>query len=257
MSSATPPPEQILGVSFFCGTASDAVAYETTTGSLMMVVVHAPALIKLKYDAEYRRALQEADIVLADSGLLVLLWRLVSGHRVRDISGIAYLKEFLVQIRQTTQKVMWILDSDDAGAKAIEWLGKTGVAAGPEDVYFLPRGSAQDGHHALLLEAERRRPQHIVLAAGGGEQEKVALYLRSYLIYGPRIHCVGAALRMLAGIEGSIPEWAMRWHLGWLFRLISQPTMLFPRIGIAFMVTGMVLKWRSELPPLAPNWSDR
>ena len=213
MSSANPPPEQILGVSFFCGTASDAVAYETTSGSLM-VVVHAPALIKLKYDAEYRRALQEADIVLADSGLLVLLWRLVSGHRLRDISGIAYLKELLVQIRQTKQKVMWVLDADDAGVKAIEWLGKSGVAVSPEDVCFLSRGNAQDGHHALLLEVERRRPRHVILATGGGEQEKVALYLRSYLIYGPRIHCVGAALRMLAGIEGSIPEWAMRWHLG-------------------------------------------
>jgi UDP-N-acetyl-D-mannosaminuronic acid transferase (WecB/TagA/CpsF family) len=256
MSSASAPPEKILGVSFFCGTAADAVAYESASGTLM-VVVHAPALLKLYHDAEYRRALQEADVVLADSGLLALLWRLVSGHRLPDISGIAYLKELLAQIGLTKPKVMWVLDPGDAGNKAVAWLRKSGVNVAPEDICFLSRGAAQEGHHSLLLEVERLRPQHVVLAAGGGEQEKVALYLRSYLIYGPRIHCVGAALRMLAGIEGSIPEWAMRWHLGWLFRLISQPSMLFPRIGIAFMVTGMVLKWRAEMPPLTPTWSDR
>ena len=73
--------DRVLGISFFNGTAAQAVEHLKGTGGLA-VMPASPALIKLNYDTEYRLALQKADLALADSGLLVLLWRLVSGRRV-------------------------------------------------------------------------------------------------------------------------------------------------------------------------------
>src|SRR5437667_286232 len=145
--------ERILGVSFFSGSVRDAVERARHAGGLIAIPA-SPALLKLKYDEEYRLVLQRADLVLADSELLALLWKLVSGRRLKKISGISYLK------------------------------------------------------------------------------------------------C------LLADIEHPIPEWAERFHVGWLSRLMSQPRMFLPRIGIAFALAGMVFKYRSEMPRLKTRWAD-
>src|SRR6202040_898247 len=92
-----PPPharERILGVSFFNGTPSAAVEDFLQAGGVL-VAPASPALINLKYDPDYRRALQTADMALPDSTLLAVLWRIASGRRLRKISGLSYLKTLL------------------------------------------------------------------------------------------------------------------------------------------------------------------
>ena len=83
--------ERVLGISFFNGTPAEAVEHLKLTGGLA-VMPAAPALIKLNYDTDYRLALQKADLALADSSLLVLLWKLARRRRLNKISGITYLK---------------------------------------------------------------------------------------------------------------------------------------------------------------------
>ena len=117
-----------------------------------------------------------------------------------------------------------------------------------------PPSSAQD--YAILVRIEEEKPKHVVIAMAGGSQEKLALYLRDYLLYRPSIHCIGAALGFLSGEERTIPDWAEKSRLGWLVRLFSQPRMFFPRIGIAFGLAGMIFKYRSEMPPLKKRWAD-
>src|SRR5438552_14302959 len=112
--------DRVLGISFFNGTAAQAVEHLKGTGGLA-VMPASPALIKLNYDTEYRLALQKADLALADSGLLVLLWRLVSGRRLRKISGITYLKCLLADCEQKNEKLFWIVSSAAAKHKAITW----------------------------------------------------------------------------------------------------------------------------------------
>jgi UDP-N-acetyl-D-mannosaminuronic acid transferase (WecB/TagA/CpsF family) len=242
-------------VLFFNGSASDAVEHARHDAGLV-VIPAAPALIKLNYDEEYRLALQRADLVLADSGLLALLWWLVGGGHLKKISGIAYLKYLLSdsEVRKK-ERLFLIVSSDAAKRKAINWLRERGFSIDPDDCYVV-EPAAHGQEHALLFEIEKSRPQHVIIALVGTGQEKLGLYLRDFLLYRPSIHCVGAALGFLTGIEHPIAEWAERFHLGWLSRLISQPRMLLPRIGIAFILAGMVFKYRSELPRLKTRWAD-
>jgi hypothetical protein len=59
-------------------------------GALFVPV--APALVKLRSeDEQYRRALTEADFAIADTELMVLLWKL-RAEKIRRISGLRYLK---------------------------------------------------------------------------------------------------------------------------------------------------------------------
>src|SRR4051812_6543816 len=91
LSTAEGPRERILGIPFYIGTVEEAVERHVGKGGYV-VIPAAPTLLKLKYDEDYRRAMQEADMVLADSGLLVLLWRLAGGRSIGKISGISYFK---------------------------------------------------------------------------------------------------------------------------------------------------------------------
>ena len=248
--------ERVLGISFFTGTVADAVERHVASGGYV-VIPAAPALLKLNYDEEYRRALQSADLALADSGLLVLLARVAIGAKLRKISGIAYFKHLFEQGGiQKNQNAFWIFASDHAKEKAARWMGDRGFQLEDRNCFVLsaPPSSSQD--YAILVRLEEEKPKHVVIAMAGGGQEKLALYLRDYLLYRPSIHCIGAALDLLSGEERAIPEWAERSHLGWLIRLFAQPRMFFPRIGIALALARMVFKYRSELPPLKKRWED-
>jgi UDP-N-acetyl-D-mannosaminuronic acid transferase (WecB/TagA/CpsF family) len=248
--------ERILGVSFFTGTVAEAVERHVANGGYL-VIPAAPALLKLNYDEEYRRAMQKADLALADSGLLALLARAATGGRLRNISGISYFKHLLgsdgIRVGDTA---FWIFASDGAKEKAAQWLSDRGRQLEERYCFIAsaPPSSSQD--YAILVRLEEDKAKHVIIAMAGGGQEKLALYLRDYLLYRPSIHCIGAALDLLSGEERAIPEWAERSHLGWLIRLFAQPRMFFPRIGIALALARMVFKYRSEVPPLKKRWED-
>lgn len=248
--------ERVLGISFFAGTVAEAVERHTRDGGYV-VIPAAPALMKLNYDEEYRRAMQSADLALADSGLLVLLSRLATGRRLKKISGISYFRH-LVQEGGIGEgaSTFWIFASDAAKEKAIGWLAQQGVRMEDKNCFIAsaPPSSSQD--YALLVRIEEEKPKHVVIAMAGGGQEKLALYLRDFLLYRPSIHCIGAALGFLSGDERTIPEWAEQSHLGWLVRLFAQPRMFFPRVGIALALVRMVFKYRSEMPTLKKRWAD-
>lgn len=243
--------EKILGISFFSGTAGAAIAEINRIGGLL-VCPAATALVKLRHDEDYRRALQQADLVLADSNLLALLWRIATGRRLHNVSGLTYLKFLLGdESFRNSPATFWVVSSPRAKQRAMDWLRAHEFVVDPGNVWCVQ----PEKDYALLQEIETRRPEHVVIATGAG-QEKLGLYFRDYLLYRPNIHCVGAALGFLTGAEHAIPEWSDRFHLGWLFRFVAQPGMIVPRLGIAFVLAGMVFKYRDELPQLKSRWSD-
>src|SRR3981081_4208069 len=85
------PPEKILGVSFFNGTAAEAVDEMNQAGGLLLSAA-SPALPQPRYDEDYRRAFQQANLAMPDSSLLVLLWKMATGRALRKPSGLSYLK---------------------------------------------------------------------------------------------------------------------------------------------------------------------
>ncbi len=247
---------RILGVNFYDGTALTAVEKVNSSGGCV-VILASPALTKLNYDEAYRAALQQADVVLPDSELLILLWRLATGRQLQKISGIDYLTALLETASfREDQNALWVVHSDAAKEKAVAWLSAKGRAVDAQTFRVLLPQTAPSEHHALLFEIEKERPRHIVIALRGGGQEQLGIYLRDYLLYRPCIHCVGAALGFLTGDERRIPGWLQRHRLGWLARLAAQPRMLLPRIAIALALAWMVFRYRAEMPPLRTRWTD-
>jgi len=74
--------EQILGIHFFNGAVNQAVTQMCERGGLL-VAPSGTCFERFCRDEAYRRAIISADVVLADSGFMVLLWRLISGRVVQ------------------------------------------------------------------------------------------------------------------------------------------------------------------------------
>ena len=239
---------QILGIRFFTGTPREALAIGMRGG--LVVVPAAPALVDLPHDAPYRDALVNSDLAITDSGLMVLLWRRLTGEKITRVSGLEYLKLMLAEpsVREPGA-VLWIMPTPAARDKNIAWLQAQGFPTTTDDCYLAPmyaKGELSDP--ALVEMIHRKRSRHIIVGLGGGVQERLGLHLRRTLDYKPGIHCIGAAIGFLSGEQVSIPAWADYLYLGWLFRSLSEPRKFFPRYWKARKLVGLMRKFRDRLP---------
>ena len=247
-----PCTETILGLSFFNGTVEEAVDEMSDKGGLL-VVPAAPALVKISEDADYRRAVTSADMAIADSGAMVLIWKILTGRRVERISGLKFLKRLVARLASIPEaRVLWIVPSEDAHDKTITWLRKMNLT-GTADFYVAPRYPRSVRDDALVAKIDNHPPAHVVVGIGGGVQEKLGLFLKENLRSRPAIHCIGAALAFLTGDQPPIPMWADRFYLGWLLRLLRQPRIFAPRYLSAFKLPLLIFRYREKLPPLRPK----
>jgi exopolysaccharide biosynthesis WecB/TagA/CpsF family protein len=244
------PTETILGIRFFDGSAREAVEELIRRGGYV-VVPAAPALVNIRHDEDYRRALLEADMAIADSGFMVLLWRAIRRRRVNRVSGLRYLQLLLEQQSLRESDAMFVvLPTEPAKARATAWLQSRGFQVRRENLYVAPIYGRDATDQRLRDIVEAARPKHIIVALGGGTQERLGHYLRDHLSYRPAIHCVGAALGFLTGDQRRIPDWADRLYLGWFLRLTNQPRLYLHRYWAAHELPWMIWKYGSELPPL-------
>lgn len=241
--------ETILGIQFFSGTVDDAVETMSRNGGLL-VVPAAPALVKLQTDEGYRRALVSADMAIADSGAMVLLWKILTGRSVERISGLKFLKHLVSRLRsQPNERALWVVPTKAAQEKAIAWLRRLNLT-GTADFYIAPRYGPEVTDDALLAKIDNHPSTHVVVGIGGGTQEKLGLFLKENLRTRPAIHCIGAALGFLTGDQPPIPMWADTLYLGWLLRLLRQPRLYAPRYLSAFKLPALIFRYKATLPPL-------
>ena len=240
---------RILGINFFGGSASHAIAIIRRGG--LLVVPAAPALKDLDWDMSYREALLGSDLAITDSAMMVLVWNLIARDHVYRLSGLEYLRALLLEedVRRPGNTV-WIMASPKRAATNLNWLKSSGIEIPPECIYMAPMYGKTIDDPELLALLERQRPQHVIVTIGGGTQERLGLYLKRNLTFLPAIHCIGAAIAFLSGDQVHIPEWGDKYYLGWLMRCFSEPRRYVPRYWSARKLLGLMVRYRSELPAL-------
>jgi N-acetylglucosaminyldiphosphoundecaprenol N-acetyl-beta-D-mannosaminyltransferase len=244
--------QQILGIRFYVGSAIDAVEQMSRIGGVVIVPA-APAMVKLRYDKVYRDAMVGADLAIPDSGLMVLLWKIIRRQNLTRISGLAYLKRLISEPAfRESGRSFFVLPTEPAKSRLLDWASSEGLPIEAEDCYVAPLYPAVVEDRALLSKIANRQPANIVIAIGNGPQEKLGVYLRDGLSYRPAIHCIGAALGFLTGDQVAIPDWADRFYLGWLLRLFAQPRIFIPRLTRALELPWLILKFGENLPTLKP-----
>ena len=242
--------QRILGIEFFCGTAKQTIDRMKHGG--LLVVPAAPALKDLGSNVAYREALLSADLAITDSAFMVLIWNVISRRRVPRVSGLEYLKRLLEEPEvRKPGNTLWIMASPSSAKTNIDWLEAEGIGIRPQDIYMAPLYKGEISDEALLAKMNAHRYKHVIVTVGGGTQERLGLYLKHNLKYLPGIHCIGAAIAFLSGDQVMIPTWADKTGMGWLFRCLSKPTAYVPRYWGARKLVWMMLRYRTELPPVA------
>src|ERR1043166_1292811 len=98
---------QILGIQFFNGDADEAIRSIIERGGFL-IAPSGTCFARLREDERYRRAVLAADLAIADSGLMVVLFRLLQRETVQRISGLKYLKHLLGRLKgQGDTEVFW------------------------------------------------------------------------------------------------------------------------------------------------------
>jgi exopolysaccharide biosynthesis WecB/TagA/CpsF family protein len=241
---------QILGIRFFNGNVEEALASINRHGGFL-IAPSGTCFARLREDEGYRRAVTAADLAIADSGLMVLLWSLLRRQKIRRISGLKYLKHLLRKLKgEGTGEIFWVLPSERAREKLFQWSRREAFPVASDNCYIAPRYGAEIEDRNLLSLLEQNRPSHVIIAIGSGAQEKLGYYLRENLSYRLAIHCTGAALGFITGEQIPIPAWADRFYLGWFLRLISQPHRFILRLTFGLELPCLIWKHGEGLPPM-------
>src|ERR1044071_9711061 len=103
-----PSASQVLGISLFSGDVDEVIALMIQRGGFL-IAPSGTCFARLREDEMYRRAVIAADLAIADSGLMVLLWRLLRREKVARISGLQYLRHLLRKLKgEKAGEVFWV-----------------------------------------------------------------------------------------------------------------------------------------------------
>jgi UDP-N-acetyl-D-mannosaminuronic acid transferase (WecB/TagA/CpsF family) len=249
---------RVLGIDFYIGSSQAAVdlAVEDGTQARLVVAPSGPGLaVDLVRSVAYRQALTTADLVLTDSGFMVLEWQLVSGQKLPRLSGLKYL--IMVLERPELRRpgaVFWVMPSKAEAERNVAWLKAQGFPLVAEDIYIAPvYGAGAIIDEVLVEQIKARGPRVVMLAIGGGVQERLGLMLRERIGVGASILCLGAAIAFLTGGQANIPPWADRMFLGWFMRILTDPKRFGSRYWQALALAPLLWRHRDKLPPLGKS----
>ena len=107
---------QILGIQFFNGDVEEAVGLMLQRGGLL-VAPSGTCFARLREDEMYRRAMLAADLAIADSGLMVVLWRLLR-RRKRPAHFRPQIFETSARKTERRGKARRVLDPSDQTRRA-------------------------------------------------------------------------------------------------------------------------------------------
>ena len=235
---------QILGISFFGESVQRCYDVLNQNGGLL-TAPSGPGLANTLKDALYYESVRNSDIVIPDSGYMVLLWNVLHRPRIQRVSGLAFINYFVsIYANELNQRLLLVNPTWEEQSANILYLRAMGIKVSEKDCYIAPfykNGQVEDEQLCALI--EQRKPTWVLINIGGGTQEILGYYLKKHLSYLPAIVCTGAAIAFKTGEQVAIPVWADRLYLGWLFRILSSPKKYYSRYLNALPLAKLIWKY--------------
>ena len=241
--------ERILGIPFFTGSVEQAVV-ETWRGGLVVAPSGPNLANELRDVPDYRHAVENADVALTDSAVMVVVYRAATGKSVPRHSGLKFLEAILAEpALKEPGAAFWVMPTEEEGRKIADWLRGEGFPVDEGNTYVAPfYRSFPIEDEELLRRLKHAKSRIVFLNLAGGKQEVLGAWLRARLDPRPGIVCTGAAIAFLAGTQAKIPVWADRSGLGWLMRCIHEPRKFIPRYWSTLPLIGLVARYRDKSP---------
>jgi len=229
----------IFDIKFIDGRIKNALRLLSNGG--LMVAPAAPALVEIKNNPIYYRALLVSDFAIPDSGFMVLVLKYLKGIKIQKLSGVEFLRGFIEKYNNSDN--LFLVDPNINSVKTNnEFLRKSGINISRDNHYVAPIYEKNKIVDPKLLEIlEIKRPKYIMINLGGGVQEPLGLFIKEHISYNPSILCTGAAIAILNGQQAPMPKWVDKLYLGWLVRCIFNPRVFIPRYLKGFKLLPLLL----------------
>ena len=197
-----------------------------TRNRLLVGVVNAAKLVKVRSDPLLCNALTQCDLLLADGQSVVWASRLLGRPLPERVTGID-LFEALLALAHTDNKSIYLLGATPQVVTTLrEELGRRfpGLRiAGARDGYFKDHEAAD-----IAAGIKAAAPDMLFL---GMTSPKKELFLARYgsSLDVPVLHGVGGSFDILAGMTRRAPETWQRAGMEWAYRVLQEPGRLWWR----------------------------
>lgn len=194
---------------------------------------------------DYRQTVNNGMFAICDSGWVPLYLKWIYGIRRSQYAGPMIFKDVVSQGKHR----MIFLGTDRPTLDSLRLrLAQLNPAVLEMTFCELPYRSVEDFDYvsiAQMIEADGA--QVIWIALGAPKQDYFMRRLKPYLKHGVMIG-VGAAFNFYSGIEQRAPEWMIRRHLEFIYRIFQSPKKQMNRCwGIVTSLPGMLLgEWRRK-----------
>ena len=196
-------------------------------------------------DPDYRQTVNNGMFAICDSGWVPLYLKWIYGIRRSQYAGPMIFKDVVSQGKHR----MIFLGTDRPTLDSLRLrLAQLNPAVLEMTFCELPYRSVEDFDYASIAQMiEADGAQVIWIALGAPKQDYFMRRLKPYLKHGVMIG-VGAAFNFYSGIEQRAPEWMIRRHLEFIYRIFQSPKKQMNRCwGIVTSLPGMLLgEWRRK-----------
>lgn len=220
---------EVLGVHIDNLTMNEALnlidtAIESGTTGTQVAFVNADCLNRATQDAQYRRALASAEIVLADGIGIKIAGSVLSRPIRQNVNGTDMFPLLCKRLNQDCRR-LFLLGSRpevvEALAASIQRMYPRIVICGAEDGYFTQEA-------AIVAKIADATPDVLLVALGAPAQE--AFIARNRQQLGAKV-CIGVGglFDFYSGRIPRAPQWCREAGLEWVFRLYQEPGRMWRR----------------------------
>ncbi|UZN04303.1 WecB/TagA/CpsF family glycosyltransferase [Cellulomonas sp. S1-8] len=198
------------------------------SATLTAVTPNTDFTVLMRSDARMARAVQDADLLLADGAPLVWLARLLGARDLHRLTGADLLPETCARAARTGWRIVLTGGRDGVAQLAAEHLREQSGA----DVVALPF-PLLDGHddpagRSVVDALREARPDIVFVCLGAPKQEAWVEHWRDDLP--PALYVgAGAAVDFAAGLRSRAPRAVQAIGAEWLYRLAQEPSRLAGR----------------------------
>jgi len=214
---------------------------------LLIGVVNAAKVVKMRKDELLRGSLLETDVLLADGQSVVWASRILGHPLPERIAGIDLFERLLESANLNSESVYFLGARPEVLGALLDQVGTRfpGLrVAGSRDGYFSAEESSEVAEMIAASKADMlflgiTSPKKEIFLARFGDDLNV-----------PLMHGVGGSFDILAGVTRRAPHAWQRLGVEWAYRLLQEPRRLFKRY-LSTNTAFIALTLRERIHPTA------
>ncbi len=216
--------------------------YKIISKNGLFVFPSGPGLASISDNKNYYNSLKNADFVFLDSGFFVILLKIFKNKSLIKFSGYKFLKYFFKYLKHNRDQSIFCIDPNvDFSKKNKKYIRNLGI--NKVDNYIAPNYNVTDlNDYKLLIKIKSIKPKFILINISGGKQEILGIFLKNNLKHNCSIICTGGAISFFTGDQAPINNLIDKLYLGWLVRLIFNPSIFFKRYVYALKLIKIVIQ---------------